>query len=459
MGSPPTAHSHFRFEVSLPGFTMTDVELKKASFAGRSVYVWGSLRPRNVSTVTGVVRDPDWDCFLDGNYTGKHWDYPTTAYSNYALCSGGDITDGDHTLELKATVRGETLWVDQVQYRASIDTDVSTAWTEVRHGDGRFKYSGDWRERRDGYGMATTTNGAWFTYEFNGTSFRLQALSQSASNNSRILAGEGVVIGGYTPGNATLLDGLATYSLDGGPPTVFTIPSTVRTKMNQPYFNITSLGPGPHRLEVVNKGNDSTTPLAFSYIYTKNAPSPTAPAIKPKHTSKIIGGAVGGGLGVIILTALLIFLILRNCRCQRRPHLILPPTVPAPEESATTPDAVYPQVRPTLRRSSQRDFHTESPLGRHHTATTLLSQSPSMHASVSRSQSPPPAYSDVPSHPSSLVFSADRYPTVMATTSSQQAQVPSSSQGRPVGSAAHNTTPYDSGNAGGIQYAGDGKTG
>lgn len=128
--------------------------------------VWGSLRGRNISEGSG--RDPDWDCYIDGANVGQPWTYPTGPTSNFALCLTEDLRDGSHTLELKTTIRSETLWVDQVQYRASINVDVSNAWMEVRHGDGRFKYSGDWQERSDGYGIATMQNGARFLYEFNG---------------------------------------------------------------------------------------------------------------------------------------------------------------------------------------------------------------------------------------------------------------------------------------------------
>lgn len=135
---------------------------------GRSVRLWGSLRPQNITGGRG--RDPDWDCFVDGNNTGQPWTYPTRAYSNFLLCWGQNITDGDHTLELRATVQSQTLWVDQVQYQASKGVDVSAAWTEVGQDDGRFRYSEGWDEDSEGYRRSTYTPGAWLTYDFNGVS-------------------------------------------------------------------------------------------------------------------------------------------------------------------------------------------------------------------------------------------------------------------------------------------------
>ena len=39
----------------------------------------------------------------------------------------------------------------------------------------------------------------------------------------------------------------------------FVIPSRSGAWSNQPYFNVTGLKPGPHRLTVINTGSDSTT--------------------------------------------------------------------------------------------------------------------------------------------------------------------------------------------------------
>lgn len=135
------------------------------------------------------------------------------------------------------------------------------------------------------------------------------------------------------------------YSLDSGIPVEFRIPASTKERKHQPYFNITAIQPGNHSLTVVNKGNDSTAPLAFSYIYTKSGPmqaappsypnsTPDAPAepsitdlpsAKPSVEAKpdqgnggIIGGAVGGGLAAILLAALLCFIIIRNRRRRER---------------------------------------------------------------------------------------------------------------------------------------------
>src|SRR5690242_4169570 len=99
-------------------------------------------------------------------------------------------------------------------------------------------------------------------------------------------------MGAYTPGSAAALAGSASWSIDGGPSTDFVIPATTVSKYNQPYFNVSGLEPGPHRLLVTNKGNASTTPLSFTYFYTKHGKPATTPegATKANNVPKIVGG-------------------------------------------------------------------------------------------------------------------------------------------------------------------------
>lgn len=46
-----------------------------------------------------------------------------------------------------------------------------------------------------------------------------------------LLSGQGIVFGGFTPGNAYALDGLATYSLDFDPPTESQTPKSSEMKI------------------------------------------------------------------------------------------------------------------------------------------------------------------------------------------------------------------------------------
>jgi hypothetical protein len=85
----------------------------------------------------------------------------------------------------------------------------------------------------------------------------------------------------------------------------FEIPSRSGSWNNQPYFNVTGLKPGPHRLTVINSGNDGTTALGVSYIYMKNGLA--EPESSKGTSAKVIGGAVGGSIGAVLLAVLAIF--------------------------------------------------------------------------------------------------------------------------------------------------------
>lgn len=137
-------------------------------FTGTSISVRGSIQPQSISN-REESGDAKWECLLDGEPIEGHRmkeDRWLNYRSNFRLCSQDDLPRGDHTFELKATARSGTLWVDQIQYLASPDADVSSRWTKVSYKDASFKYSGDWRE--DDQGTATLSNSSSFTYDFDG---------------------------------------------------------------------------------------------------------------------------------------------------------------------------------------------------------------------------------------------------------------------------------------------------
>jgi hypothetical protein len=85
----------------------------------------------------------------------------------------------------------------------------------------------------------------------------------------------------------------------------FEIPSTPNGSLyNQPYFNVTGLKPGPHRLTVINSGSDGTTALGLTHIYMKNGSA--EPESSKGTSAKVIGGAVGGSIGAVLLAMLAI---------------------------------------------------------------------------------------------------------------------------------------------------------
>lgn len=147
------------------------------------------------------------------------------------------------------------------------------------------------------------------------------------------------------------------YTIDGKePPTTFVIPSRSGNFSNQPYFNISGLDPGPHRLQVTNAGNATSAALAFTYFYLQNSPAnaPNIPSpsttVSPgdadtgltptsnRDSGKVIGAAVGGSVGGLMLVALAIMvLILRRRRHDREQRLLAP--VPMDIGTASTSPA------------------------------------------------------------------------------------------------------------------------
>ncbi|KAJ2921307.1 hypothetical protein H1R20_g15787, partial [Candolleomyces eurysporus] len=237
------------------------------------VSVWGSLRPRN----TSLGPDPNWQCIVDGQDIGMPLQYPSRPLSNFLLCWGRSLAEGNHTLQLNTVIQSEILYVDQVQYQAPLNADIGSDWAEVRQRDGRIRYSIGWEEDDSGYRKWTYTPGAWLTYDFTGTD---------------------IIWGGYTPGSPGASPGLGQYMIDGKePPTSFVIPSRSESFTSQPYFNVTGLKPGPHRLQVTNVGSAGTAALGLTYIHTRNLPATT----RNPDSRKVIGGAVGGSLGAFLL--------------------------------------------------------------------------------------------------------------------------------------------------------------
>ncbi|RXW19390.1 hypothetical protein EST38_g6454 [Candolleomyces aberdarensis] len=211
-------------------------------------------------------------------------------------CYGKNLLEGNHTLQFNAIVQSETLYVDQLQYQASATADIGNAWTEVRSRDGRIKYSPGWETDDDSVRTWTYASGAWLTFDFNGT---------------------GVIWGGYTPGNDAVTTGTGQYMIDGQEPRKnFEIPSRSGSWSNQLYFNVTGLKPGPHRLTVFNAGNDTTTALGFAYMYMKNGSGDTPSSKGP--SAKVIGGAVGGSLGAVLLAVLAVLAVIWHRRRKRQ---------------------------------------------------------------------------------------------------------------------------------------------
>ncbi|RXW16750.1 hypothetical protein EST38_g9104 [Candolleomyces aberdarensis] len=220
----------------------------------------------------------------------------------FIACRTGKIPEGSHTLEV-IFVGGEagSVWFDRIEYLASPTADLTNEWSLVPSFDKWFQYPSGWKEEYS-FVNRTQLRGALLTYDFTGTD---------------------IIWGGYIPGNGTEPSrgpGFGSYTIDGQHPfTHFVIPSNSRSqnfRLNQEFFSISGLPPGPHRLEVINEGDETTTSLALTHIYTKHSSS-----ANQKSSSKVIGGAVGGGLGLILVLVLVVVIAIRRRRRHQSDEL------------------------------------------------------------------------------------------------------------------------------------------
>ncbi|RXW16747.1 hypothetical protein EST38_g9101 [Candolleomyces aberdarensis] len=206
------------------------------------------------------------------------------------LCGSEILPEGNHTLQLNTVIQSEPLYVDQVQYQTAATADIGSVWTDISQRDGRVNFSPGWEE--DGLLKWTYTPGAWLTFDFVGT---------------------GVIWAGYTPDNPGAGRGLGQYLVDDQvAPTNFDIPLRGGPFFNQPYFHVSGLSPGPHRLQVTNAGNTNTAALGVTHIYLKNSP------ISKRDTGKVIGGAVGGSIGAVLLLLAIMIFIWRRRRLNQQ---------------------------------------------------------------------------------------------------------------------------------------------
>ncbi|KAF8880042.1 hypothetical protein BD779DRAFT_1764163 [Infundibulicybe gibba] len=114
---------------------------------------------------------------------------------------------------------------------------------------------------------------------------------------------------GYTPLSNQSTS--ATYSIDGGEPELFRLNGSSRGLLDQMFFTSPNLSPGPHSLEVVYQGDNTTLPLTLNHFVianngTTSSQPPSVSSIIATGSDKsngsapvgaIIGGVIGGIAG------------------------------------------------------------------------------------------------------------------------------------------------------------------
>ena len=131
------------------------------------------LGTSNVSRSAGGSTDPSWQCLVDNvSITSKAPAY--TLENNWFFCDSNTVSDGRHTITLRATVRNPAtvFWFDQIQYLPSASALLDSSFILVQANDSAVQYGPGWQDMR-GIGKMTLLQGAKVTFDFNGVYFIL----------------------------------------------------------------------------------------------------------------------------------------------------------------------------------------------------------------------------------------------------------------------------------------------
>lgn len=116
-------------------------------------------------------------------------------------------------------------------------------------------------------------------------------------------AGTGVSLYAMFPTELPHNDGQATYSIDGGPTTTFTIPGGGDISVyNRKIFEVTGLSKQDHTIVITYTSTSSSTPLVISQLFIEGGTNQRASASGSGGGSPG-GGASGGGSTSITTTS------------------------------------------------------------------------------------------------------------------------------------------------------------
>ncbi|KAJ7165102.1 hypothetical protein C8R46DRAFT_304476 [Mycena filopes] len=278
-------------------------------FNGTSVTVLGTLAITTANNVT----DPTWDCFVDEiKITNPN---PTFQFAenNWDLCDQSQIASGSHTLTLQVQSKGSPFYLDKIIYTPLPTANEEVAVLEYSNVDPAVSFGSGWRIW--GAQNVTQTTGAQVALNFHGTS---------------------VSLFGYIPTELPHNATTASYTIDGGNPTTFTLQGLAAsaqsaTLYNALIFSIGTLTPTTHNLVVTYGGDSAHTPLVVGSFYVTNTSTPSTTSSAPGSTSSndastvpvvakttrhsSTGAIVGGILGCL---AVLAFIVGVAFWCRRR---------------------------------------------------------------------------------------------------------------------------------------------
>ena len=87
--------------------------------------------------------------------------------NNWVFCEASSLSDGQHTVTLRATVSQNTFWFDRILYSPSSSVNLDSSLIMVDAGDSAVHYSSGWQDMRD-IGQLTLQGGAKVTVDFSG---------------------------------------------------------------------------------------------------------------------------------------------------------------------------------------------------------------------------------------------------------------------------------------------------
>ncbi|KAJ7903207.1 hypothetical protein B0H13DRAFT_1717337 [Mycena leptocephala] len=323
--------------------TTTDGSTLSFKFSGTSIAVFGTI---DIANTNGVVT-PTWTCLVDGVAIPEQ--DPTFQFpeNNWDLCEQSQLSAGAHTLTINVQTTGRTFYIDYLLYTPTADVDLDGVVLEYRNTDASVSFQSGWQTW--GVQNVTQSNGASVALNFHGTAATLI---------------------GYIPIELPKNSTSASYAIDGGASTSFTLAGLAQggttTVYTVPILQITGLSPAVHKLVVTYNGDSSHTPLPVGVFYVTNAvvtavdppPPPLSSTLISFHTStrtpiSAIIGAIIGGLLIALLAGGIFW-----CRKRRR-HLS------APRSDANT-------LNPFL--ASEGEPYTDSTKGTSASGTGTLSR-------------------------------------------------------------------------------------
>ncbi|KAF8198143.1 hypothetical protein K438DRAFT_1759552 [Mycena galopus ATCC 62051] len=437
--------------------TIVDGATLTFNFNGTSIDVIGT---NSVTTLADGTFDPQWSCTVDqipiADGTNEQFTSPD---NNWLLCNQETLNPGPHTLTMNVQSKSTPFYFDTIRYTPLPGAEIDGTVVDYAFGDPAITYSPGWVFYTvDNVQNITQTNGAQVTLNFHGTA---------------------VSLAGYIPHELPHNATTATYSIDGGPATMFPLAGlaadSTTTIFNMPLFNVSGLPSGDHSVVVTYLGDSNHTPLVVKDFFVTNSttpavalsssssgPSTTSIAVaKHTPTGAITGGAIGG-LAIIALLAGLLYWLRRRRRRQDdtpdRPRRGKSPfAIDASEAGAGGASFATGRAAYGISVENPFDLHAESGAGGSHASSgtpfTASAMTPYPYPYVAVSQVPTLSDSSLKASSSALRQASDTPPSSTSGvpgggTKSQEARMGRAQQKRAVvqrhqdsGVRLHGSTP------------------